>query len=78
MVEEQAGKGYSMEETTNFKIYEMPSSLAMRLVNHAKTHSGNKVWVSIETLLDREDLERRVGLLEERLTKLEGDKNGKI
>jgi len=75
--EQKTVRSYSTEETTNFKIYEMPSPLALRLISYAKSHAGNKVWVAIEQLLDREDLVRRVGLIEERLTKLETE-DGKV
>ena len=77
MTETESKPSFMAEEVTNFKIYEMPSPLAMRLINYAKSHAGNKVWVAIEQLLDNEDLGRRLGLIEERLTKLEKE-NGKV
>ena len=69
--------GYGREEKTVFRIYDMPSSVSMRLISYAKKNCGNKAWVAVDRLLDNANLQQKLDSLEERITKLE-EQNGKI
>jgi len=67
--------GFAVEEKMVFKVYDMPQSLSVRLISYSKEHSGNKVWVAIDQLLNQANTAQRLDAIEKRLSKLDGEKN---
>jgi len=49
--------------------------LSVRLISYSKEHSGNKVWVAIDQLLNQANTAQRLDAIEKRLSKLDGEKN---
>lgn len=64
--------GFEVENRITFKIYDMPTNVANNLIQRARQESGNKVWVLIKQLLERDVISNRIDDLEQRLKKIEG------
>lgn len=64
--------GYEIENRITFKIYDMPTVIADKLVKYAKNDAGNKVWVAIKQLMEYQELHSRISALEKKIEELEG------
>jgi len=76
--------GYEAEERITFKIYDMPRLLANELMIRAKATAGNKIWVVLQQLLEKqalyemyETLAVQLSELATRVAELEGNPNRK-
>jgi len=73
LLEEKPKKdGYEVESRITFKIYDMPTDLATTLIKRAQKEAGNKVWVLIKQLLERDAVSSRIDDIDQRLKKIEG------
>jgi hypothetical protein len=67
-VEEVGEKsGYSMEQRCVFKITNMPSSVARKLVDYSRTRCGDRVWVAVDRLLELQSIHDRLDSIEKKL-----------
>ena len=64
--------GYEAEERITFKIYDMPEVLAKELIARAKATAGNKIWVVLQQLLEKQALYEMYETLAVQVSELAG------
>jgi len=62
-----AGAGYQMEGRVVFKIYNMPTPVAKRLLEYSRERCGDRVWVAIDRLLELQKIEARLERIEAKM-----------
>jgi len=79
------GRSYEYKLVKPFPIFDMPPEIAGKLIDLAKEKYGNKAWLVIADLIEKDDLRKsiryaqeKIMKLEDRVSKIESEKNGSI